>query len=330
MMVLSPLLFELSIGPVFAGDAARAAATAGALVEDSPPLDFGPPAQPLPLDALVARARQAEPRLHVESVVYRGYGHARAVVDVRGHIEGQTFGGGVVRVAAATGQVEKVETPDGESAVGKLARWIHGLHTVEYGGSAARWLLLTLALGGCVTLLTGNWVWLERRSAVRQSLADALLARLTAGVGVGCFVGLGALLLSSRLLPFEWTGRIAAEELAMATAFGVTLLHALSTRDTAAVWWRGLLVAGALLIAVPFAATRHSARGLFGSADALSTVLAVDAALLAAGLTLVASALLARRLWRSRQSTRPPRSNRAPVPGSDAPNVSALPAGGEP
>lgn len=140
MMVLSPLLFELSIEPVFGGDAARAAATAGALVEDSPALDFGPKAAPLSLDTLVARASAAEPRLHVESLVYRGYGHARATVDVRGPIEGQPFGGGVVRLSAVTGQIEEIETVDGESAVGKLARWIHGLHTVEYGGAVARWL----------------------------------------------------------------------------------------------------------------------------------------------------------------------------------------------
>ncbi len=331
MMVLSPLLFELSIEPVFGGDAARAAATAGALVEDSPPLDFGPLAQPLLLDDLVARARQAEPRLHVESVVYRGYGHARAVVDVRGHIQGQTFGGGVVRLAAVTGAVEKIETPDGESAVGKLARWIHGLHTVEYGGPMARWLLLILALGGCVTLLTGNWIWLERRAATRPSVADAVLARLTAGVGVGCFVGLGALLLSSRLLPMDWEGRIGGEELAMAAAFGLTVLHALLTGDTAAVWWRGLLVAGALLAAVPFAATRHSARGLFGSADALSPVLAVDAALLVAGVTLVASALVARRIGRrSLQGAAFRAARRAQKPRSPAVRSGALRAGGEP
>ena len=295
MMVLSPLLFELSIRPVFGGDLARAAATAGALVEDAPELDLGPARAPLPLDELVARARAAEPRLSVESVVYHGYGHAGATVDVRGPIAGQPFGDGMVHVMAATGHVEGVETPDRESRVGTLARWIHGIHTVEYGGPLVRWLLFVLALGGCVTLLTGNWIWLERRAAAGHSRGDVLLARLTAGVGVGCFAALGALLLSSRLLSLALPNRILLEELAMAGTFALSLLAAWRTRWTAALWWRGLAFAGALLALVPVAALGHSSAGLFGAGPSHPDVLAVDTALLVAGLVLLASAAALRR-----------------------------------
>jgi uncharacterized iron-regulated membrane protein len=295
LMVLSPLLFELSLQPVFGGDVARAVATEGALVEDTPALDFGPPREPLPLDELVARARAAEPRLSVESVVYHGYRRAAARLDVRGPIAGQPFGDGMVHVMAASGHVEGVETPDRESNVGTLARWIHGIHTVEYGGPVVRWLLFVLALGGCATLLTGNWIWLERRAALGHSRGDVLLARLTAGVGVGCFVALAALLLSSRLLPFALPDRISMEELAMAGTFGLCLLAAGLARDTAALWWRGLGTAGVLFVLVPVAARSSSSAGLFGAGPWHPDVLAVDVALLVGGLVLLASAAALRR-----------------------------------
>ena len=299
LMVLSPLLFELSIRPVFGGDVARAAATAGALVEDTPELDLGPPRQPLPLDELVTRARAAEPRLGVESIVYHGYGRAEAMVDVRGPIAGQPFGNGMVHVMAATGHVHGIETPDRESRVGTLARWIHGIHTVEYGGSLVRWLLFVLALGGCATLLTGNWIWLERRAATGHSRADLLLARLTAGVGVGCFVALASLLLSSRLLSLALPHRILLEELAMAGMFGASLLVALRTRHTATLWWRGLALAGALLLLVPIAALSHSSAGLLGAGPSHPDVVAVDIALLSAGLVLLATAAALRHHQRT-------------------------------
>jgi uncharacterized iron-regulated membrane protein len=309
MMVLSPLLFKLSIDPVFGGDAARAVATAGALVEDYPERDFGPPENPLPLDQLVALARSMEPRLEPESVVYRGYGHALGTVDVRGPIHGQPFGDGLVRLQAATGLLDKLETPDRETAVGSLARWIHGLHTVEYGGTLVRWLLFVLALGGCATLLTGNWIWIERRAAARPSLFTTLLARLTAGVGAGCFAALGALLLSSRLLPLGDPARIQREELAMAGTLGAMVLLALSTRNTAAVWWRGLALAGVLIALTPIAAARHSALGLFGSGPSHAVVLGVDAVLLTAGLVLLVSAFAVWRLQRQTKSAPSQRSS---------------------
>jgi len=302
MMVLSPLLFQLSIGPVFGGDAVRAVATAGALVEEPPARDYGPPVAALALDELVARARAIEPRLEVESVVYRGYRHAEGTVDVRGPIEGQPFGDGLVRLNAATGAFEAHETPDRSTAVGTLARWIHGLHTVEYGGPVARWVLFVLALGGCVTLLTGNWIWIERRAAARQSRGNALLAKLTAGVGVGCFAGLATLLLASRLLPLDMPGRIESEELALAGMFGAWIVLALLARDTAALWWRGLALSGVLLLLAPIAAIQHSALGLFGSGPRHAQVLAVDSALLAAGFVLLGTAAGLRRRTRRQAS----------------------------
>lgn len=310
LLVLSPLLFQLSVGPLFKGDEQRAADTAGALVEDPPPREYGGQAPALPLDVLVERAVAAEPRLVVESFIYRGHGREHGSVDVRGHIEGATFGDATVTLTAATGAVELIETPDAERSVATLARWIHGLHTVHYGGLEVRLMLWLLAVAGCITILTGNWIWLERRRAQQPSRINGLLARLTAGVGAGAVLALGVLFLASRLMPLEWPGRLAAEEIVLASSFIACLVHALAAQSSAAVWWRLLGLAGVVFLAVPLAATLRSPAGLFGMGPRLPVVVGVDVGLL------VASALLFSLAAGIRRALRGPQ--RAPHPAPPA------------
>lgn len=292
MMVLSPLLFELSIGPVFGGDSTRAADTAGALVEEPPPRDYGPPRRGLSLDALWMRARAAEPRLMVESVVFRGYLQEQGTVDIRGEVEGQPFGDGLVRLRARDGHVELVETPDNERAVGTVARWIHGLHTVHYGGLQVRLLLALLGFAGCVTILTGNWIWLERRAARGLRRGDVLLARLTAGVGAGAIVAVCALFLASRLMPMDWLPRLKVEERLLAVTFLGCIGWALAEREPLEAWWRQLLLAASMLAVTPLAARSASQAGLFGAGPKLEPVVGVEI-----GMYVLASVLLATALW---------------------------------
>jgi hypothetical protein len=173
--------------------------------------------------------------------------------------------------------------------------------------------LFVLALGGCATLLTGNWIWAERRAALRPSLFTTLLAKLTAGVGVGCFTAVATLMLASRLLPFEAPNRIQHEEIAMAGTLVLTVAVAFVSRNTAALWWRGFGIAGALFAAVPLAAARHSAHGLFGSGPRHPAVVSVDLSLLAGGLVLIACAVLLRRYHRQLRDTRSSEPRRLPA-----------------
>jgi uncharacterized iron-regulated membrane protein len=289
MMVLAPLLFELSVKPVFGGDTLRASDVAGALVDELPPREMGARIVSLPLDALVAQALAREPRLHPESLVFRNYPFEVGTVDVRGHVQGQPFGDGMVRVRVRDGQVELVQTPDHETSVSTLARWLHEAHTVQYGGPGVRLCLVFLAFGGCITILTGNWIWLTRR---KPSPGNTLLARLTAGVGAGTPVALAAMLLVSRVLPLDWPPRLLAEQLVLGGSLVACIVWGLLRRDTLAVWWQQLLAAACLLAATPLCAARLSARGLFGAADALGPVLWVDVSML-----LLSAALCATAWW---------------------------------
>lgn len=287
MMALAPVMFAISVSPVFGGDELRAVATAGALVEEPPPRDFGRAHTPLSLDRLVERAKQIEPRLTPESFVFRGYAHEHGTVDVRGPIQGQPFGDGLVRLRAADGALERVDTADREGAVGAVARYIHGLHTVEYGGLALRFLMFVLAAAGCVTILTGNAVWLARRG---PSAGNTLLARLTAGVGGGTLVAVGALLMASRLAPLEWEGRTRLEEWVLAAAFFGCIGCGLLIENTRTTWCGTLGLAGVLLLVLPLAATSHSTAGLFGSGPGHAVVQSVEIAFLCAGAALLAIA----------------------------------------
>lgn len=291
MMALAPLLFELSVTPVFGGDAQAAAAAAGALMEDPPPPDFGPSAKPLHLDELAAKARAAEPRLNPESFVFRGYGRARGSVEVRGPLTGQPFGEAVVKVGLTSGAIEGIETPEREQSVGTVARWIHGLHTVEYGGTWMRFVVFVLGIGGCLTILTGNWIWLARRQQREASRANRILACLTTGVGAGSILALAATLLASRLMPMTWDDRAHAEELIALGVLGASTGYAFALRGKSIAWCHLLGLASVVLAVVPVAACLHSNAGLFGGGPRIADVVAVDAGILVIAALLAALAL---------------------------------------
>lgn len=291
MMALAPVMFSISVSPVFGGDELRAVETAGALVEEPPPRDYGAERAPLPLDQLVELAQRVEPRLQPESFVFRGYKREHGTVDVRGPVAGQPFGDGLIRLRAADGTVERVDTSERDSSVAKLARWIHGLHTVEYGGLLVRFLIFVLAAAGCITILTGNAVWLARRAARTDHIGNILLARLTAGVGGGTLVAVAALLMASRLTPLDWPTRTRLEELVLAGAFLGSVSYALLIKDTLTSWWSLLGLAGALFMAVPIAACGHSAAGLFGAGPSDAVVQNVEIGFMCAGAVFVAIAV---------------------------------------
>jgi uncharacterized iron-regulated membrane protein len=294
LMALSPLLFKLSIQPVFGGDELRAVHTAGALVEEPPERDHGARVTPLTLDQLHARALAAEPRLEPEKLVLRGYKKHEGTVDFLGHVRGIAFGDGLVRVRARDGAILHVETPDRETAVGAVARWMHGLHTVEYGGLTARIMIFFLGMFGCITILSGNWVWLERRKARAASLGNTLLERLTAGVGGGAIVALGSLFLASRFIPLDWPSRPKQEELGLALVFFGCVAYALAGRSAVRTWWQLLATGSLIFAALPFAATRFSSRGLLGVGPRDEIVVGVELGFLLFAGALAAAAAVVR------------------------------------
>jgi uncharacterized iron-regulated membrane protein len=120
----------------------------------------------------------------------------------------------------------------GESASPPAAyrtyQFLSGLHRVQFGGAAIRWLYFLLGAAGCVMLATAAQLWIEKRQ--RQTLAAGLrsgyglVRALNVAVIAGMPLASVALLWANRLLPNNLTARADWEAQSF---YGVWLLAAL-------------------------------------------------------------------------------------------------------
>jgi len=295
LIVLGPLLVGAFVEPVFGGHSKRAEAELLGWTGEAEG-KAGAPAAVLSLDELLARARRVEPDLALEGFSVRHPGRAGGTVDVHGPVRGATpESHGTVRLRLVDGSVLKVDSPATESASGATWRWVRGLHYAYFGGRPLRFLFFALALATCATILTGNWVWLARREARRESPGNVVLAGLTVGVGAGTLVATAVLFLVSRLLPLDFQGRGRTEEIVFVSVLGFCVIWACVVENRRALWWQGLGLAGVLLLPVPLLAARWSPAGLFGPGPTNPAVVGVDIAILVVGLVLCGAAFALRR-----------------------------------
>ncbi|MBW3551675.1 MAG: PepSY domain-containing protein [Proteobacteria bacterium] len=154
---------------------------------------------------------------------------------------------------AATGEFLHHTRPP---ATGYLTySFLGGLHMVQFGGAALRWLYFLLGLTGCVMLASGMQVWVRKR-AQRVAAAGALSGYgLVLGLNVGVVAGMpfacAVLLLANRLLPADLNARAEAE---IAVFCGAWIIAALwgAWRTRSARGWRDLFAAtAAALAAIP-------------------------------------------------------------------------------
>jgi hypothetical protein len=145
-----------------------------------------------------------------------------------------------VELEAATGALQHVSGAD-RPPLGRAIDWLYGVHFVRYGGRTAIWLHLVLALAGCVTMLSGNWIWLARREKTRQHPGNRALQRLTVGFSAGLCLAVGVTLLVHRAAPGH-------EKLVFAAAFVAANGWAL-VADATTLWTRQLVGAAAVLAA---------------------------------------------------------------------------------
>jgi uncharacterized iron-regulated membrane protein len=298
-IVLGPLVLQVFIEPVFGGNQQRADELAWGL---APPTtaEAGPRAAVLSADELFHRALDATPGI-VESVKLIHHGRENGIFEVRAKTADTPRGRVTVQLREVDGEVLHLAPPRNEGATAATQRWILGLHFASFGGLVLRLLFFVLGLATCVTILTGNWIWLARRETDRASAGNRLLSRLTTGFGVGVPVATATLFLASRLLPLAWSARGRAEELIFILVLAFCIAWALAVRDAAAVWWQGLAAAGVALLPVPLLATRWSEVGLFGSGLQHGSVVGVDIALLLASLSLLAGGAGLRVGWLRRR-----------------------------
>ncbi len=133
--------------------------------------------------------------------------------------------------------------------------FLGGMHMVQFGGSALRWLYFLLGVAGCVMLASGMQVWVrkrERRVAAAGALSGyGLVLGLNVGVVAGMPLACAAMLLANRLLPAGLADRADAEITVFCATWAVAAAWgAWRTRDGRG--WRDLFaVTGAMLAALP-------------------------------------------------------------------------------
>lgn len=309
-IALSGLLISGLASPVFDNDKAHSRlVSSGASIERGRAADTVA-AQPVverSLQSLILAAQLAEPGLiKPDRLTLTGRGTKGSRVSVSGALDGTApTAQGKVTLSAIDGTVLQVENTRTKTSKQTLNTWVHGLHYGLFGGITLKFLYFLLGLATCGTIVSGNWVWLTRREARRVAAGRAgapLLARLTAGVGAGSLVAVGAIFLASRVIPLDVQGRKGAEELVFLGALSVCIVWGLLAQNTRKVWWQQVALAGGLLLPVVPLATRWSQAGVLGRGERLAAVVGVDVAVVCAGTLLCGCAWALRRAERQRSA----------------------------
>ncbi len=219
---LGPLLLEAHAAASFGGDHDAGEELLGFVHADVEPAGAKGPR--LPYDELVEKAKGAIPGLVPEWMRFQHPGDANEVVNLYGsHVEGEPFGYAAVLLRARDGEVLAATVPSERGPGARTTAAIYGLHFVSFGGMALRLVHAFLALGGCVTILSGFAVWLARREARHATAFNHILLRLVVGTGAGLPLGTAALFAASRLLPPDLAWRVGWENVAI---FGTWLAAA--------------------------------------------------------------------------------------------------------
>jgi uncharacterized iron-regulated membrane protein len=199
----------------------------------------------------------------------------------------------------------------GESASPPAAyrtyQFLSGLHRVQFGGAAIRWLYFLLGAAGCVMLATAAQVWIEKRH--RQAVAAVLrsgyglVRALNVAVIAGMPLASVALLWANRVLPDNLAARADWEAQSF---YAVWLLAAIWAvlRLRAGKPWRELFgMTAALLFALPLMNALTEPRSSLSAsiADHDWVLAGVDASALALGLGFA---------WLAWLNTRPPKNLR--------------------
>jgi len=166
---------------------------------------------------------------------------------------------GMVMFSAATGEVLQVRLPGGVDGGGaSLAQSVlGGLHRVEFGGLALKWLYFLCGLAGSAMVATGAVLFMVKRrtkhlgefgraTARVYGLIESLNVAAIAGLALACIGYLWA----NRLVPVELAHR---HDWELATFFGLWLLalvHALY-RPPARAWNEQLGALAALCLLLP-------------------------------------------------------------------------------
>ncbi|APR84279.1 putative iron-regulated membrane protein [Minicystis rosea] len=279
MLCLGPLFLAAFVKPVFGGDkgAAERALYGGATV----PAASKNMAAPLALDEILARGARAVPGLAPNYVHISNYGDAEGTAELYGSAPGALFGRARILVRMRDGEVLGVSAPATEKAGQALSRYIYGLHLVYFGGMGIKIIYAILGLCGCVTILSGNWLWIRKRWALPVDRVGRVLERLTVASGAGACFGTAMFFCANRLIPHAVTTREDWESVAFFGTWALCFVWCALRKSALQSWVDLLLASGVLFAMMPFLTTITWGLRAVGFIDGALVVL--GAALLGGG-----------------------------------------------
>jgi hypothetical protein len=166
---------------------------------------------------------------------------------------------GMAMFSAATGEVLQVRLPGGvDGGTASLAQSVMGgLHMVQFGGLALKWLYFLCGLAGSAMAATGAILFMVKRRGKHLGefgAATARVYRLIEGMNVAAIAGLGlaciGYLWANRLVPVGLAHRDDWELAVFFGVWGLALAHAL-VRAPAAAWRAQLGLLAVLCLALP-------------------------------------------------------------------------------
>lgn len=157
----------------------------------------------------------------------------------------------------------------------RVATVPYELHFIEFGGMTLRVVYALLGVAACIAILSGNWLWIERRGKSRSTW---LLQRATLAIGGGPLVASSAMMLVNRL-------QVSAdlERLCFWSSWLLAALLSFGLRKARSGWSLLLAVSSVLLFST---AAFGLARELGDAGASPPTARVVDCVLFAIGLGL--------------------------------------------
>jgi uncharacterized iron-regulated membrane protein len=244
---------------------------------------------------LTGRAIAAQPGFEPTYVAIDRWGKTGARATVYGDLHAGGFYPNAQVTLDATDGTVIWRSSTARTPAMKAMSVVYGIHFATYGGLGLRLVYLLLGLAGWLTILSGNWIWIERRAAKRPTLGTTILGRLTLGVGGGIVIAAAAVLWLNRLTPAT-SARPAIEVwgfFAVWAAAGVVGLALPLYRRS---WAVLMAIGGAGFLAVPLLSVWTSPAHLGNGGGVLGwRVLGVDVGIAVLGVVLL---LCARVAWR--------------------------------
>lgn len=291
--LLSVPLIALLTSTAYPNDEAEA----DRVVWGAPRAAHDSPLSPNPsLSEILKIAQLQLPGLNPQSLRFSKPSGEPATVVVKGPIRDVFNGRGEVSLSLHDGKVLEVYDPSVATATQTLRRALFGVHFVNFGGLFWKLLFALFSIATCLTILSGNLIWLARRTGAGRG--NWILERLTIATGAGLALATGALFAGSCLL--RWLSEPPGAGWFLLWAWLTSLLWAFLSPTARGAWRWQLLVGAILFVATPLLAAVTSPAGLFGHGPGLPEVLGVDVGLLWFGAAL---GVLAWRVGRAPSAT---------------------------